>query len=149
MKKPARKAARKKRQLGSLRHPKKRAFLAALRHTGNVSEAARAARCDRDCYYLWRRDDEAFRVAAESAMEEASDRLEQEARRRAETGVLEPVFHGGKKVGSIRRYSDTLLIFLLKGARPEKFRDRMEHSGPGGGPLVAPTLSVTVKAPAP
>lgn len=144
-----RKGSPKKRRVRTFPHHKKRALLAALRRTGNVSAAARAARVDRNCFYNWRRDDEVFRAAADDAMEEAADRLESEARRRAETGVLEPVYHGGKRVGTIRRYSDTLLIFLLKGARPEKFRDRMEHSGPGGGPLVAPTLSVTVKAPSP
>jgi hypothetical protein len=32
-------------------------------------------------------------------------------------------------------YSDTLLIFLLKGIRPEKYRERFEHSGPEGGPI--------------
>lgn len=42
-------------------------------------------------------------------MEEAADVLEAEARRRATVGG-----------------SDVLLIFLLKGARPEKYRDRYE-----------------------
>lgn len=32
-------------------------------------------------------------------------------------------------------YSDTLLIFQLKGAKPEKYRERIEHSGPDGGPI--------------
>ncbi len=41
--------------------------------------------------------------------------------RRAVDGVDEPVYQGGKKVGSITRYSDTLLIFLLKANR-DKFR---------------------------
>ncbi len=45
------------------------------------------------------------------------------------TGVLRPVFQGGKHVGDIREYSDTLLQFLLKGERPEKFRERYEVSG--------------------
>jgi hypothetical protein len=36
-------------------------------------------------------------------------------------------------VGFIQEYSDTLLIFLLKGLRPEKYRERFEHSGPGKG----------------
>lgn len=34
-------------------------------------------------------------------------------------------------MGSVQRYSDTLLIFLLKAAKPEKYRDRYDirHSG--------------------
>ena len=61
--------------------------------------------------------------------------LEDEAIRRAKDGVREkPVYQGGKLVGHVQEYSDTLLIFLLKGARPEKYRDRVQQelSGPGG-----------------
>ena len=32
-------------------------------------------------------------------------------------------------------YSDTLLIFLLKGLRPQKYRERYEHTGANGGPI--------------
>ena len=46
--------------------------------------------------------------------------LEDEARRRAVDGVDEPVFQQGKQVGTIRKHSDTLLIFLLKGIRPQE-----------------------------
>jgi hypothetical protein len=49
-------------------------------------------------------------------------RLEDEAVRRAYEGVERPVFQGGKQVGVVREYSDTLLIFLLKALRPEKYR---------------------------
>jgi hypothetical protein len=36
---------------------------------------------------------------------------------------------------AVREYSDTLLIFLLKGMRPQKYRDqaRVEHTAPDGG----------------
>jgi hypothetical protein len=33
------------------------------------------------------------------------------------------VFQGGKQVGTVRKYSDTLLMFLLKGIRPQKWRE--------------------------
>jgi hypothetical protein len=41
------------------------------------------------------------------------------------------VFHQGQECGQIREYSDTLLIFMLKARRPEKFKERFaaEHSG--------------------
>ena len=63
-----------------------------------------------------------------------ADMLEDEAVRRAKDGVERPVYQGGKLVGHVQEYSDTLLIFLLKGARPEKYRDRVQRelSGPGG-----------------
>ena len=36
-----------------------------------------------------------------------------------------------QQVGTVREYSDTLLIFLLKGWKPEKYKDRREvfHRG--------------------
>lgn len=60
--------------------------------------------------------------------------LEREAFRRAHTGTLKPIYQGGEKVGSVREYSDTLMIFLLKGARPQKYREnhKVEVSGTVG-----------------
>jgi hypothetical protein len=60
------------------------------------------------------------------AHEHACDSLEVEARWRATDGVDEPVFYKGEVCGTVRRYSDTQLIFLLKGAMPEKYKDRVE-----------------------
>ena len=62
---------------------------------------------------------------------------EDEAVRRAHDGVDEPVFYQGKACGVVRKYSDTLLIFLLKGRRPEKYRDRPSHAVgvPDDGPV--------------
>ena len=57
-------------------------------------------------------------------MENAADLLEEEARRRAHDGVDEPVWFQGVQCGTVRKYSDTLLIFLLKGAKPDKYRER-------------------------
>lgn len=112
-------------------------FLAALAATGNVSGSARSAGVGRRTAYDRRAVDESFAAAWGEAMETACDTLEAEARRRAHDGVRKPVYQGGKKVGEIREYSDTLLIFLLKGRRREVFGDRVkqEHSGPDGGPL--------------
>ena len=52
---------------------------------------------------------------------EVYDELQGEAVRRAKEGWLEPVFHQGIQVGTRRRYSDRLLMFLLQALRPEKF----------------------------
>ena len=118
-------------------HPKKAAFLAALAEVGNITQAAEIAGLDRKTHYIWMKNDPDYPALYEEAMEQAADRLEQEARRRAVEGVEEPVFYQGKQVGTIRKYSDTLLIFLLKGARPEKYAERYDQriSGPGGGPV--------------
>lgn len=111
--------------------------MSALAETGNVTLAASAAGVNRATPYRWRQDDPDFARAWEDAMEAAADKLEQEAWRRAVEGVEEPVYRGGKLVGTVRKYSDTLLIFLLKGARPHKYQDRVvqQHVGAGGGPV--------------
>jgi hypothetical protein len=112
-------------------------FLAALRDCGNVRAATKAAQVDRSTPYKLRDADPAFAKAWDEAMHDAADVLEAEARRRAILGVDEPVFYQGVPVGSVKKYSDTLLIFLLKGARPHTYRERfgVEHSGPEGGPI--------------
>jgi hypothetical protein len=118
---PPNKTRRLKREAGTA--AKRRAVLAALAQNGNVTAACEAAKVNRSFYYDSLAD-ESFAAAAAEALDAAADRLEEEARRRAETGIDEPVFYQGKKCGSIRRYSDTLLIFLLKAARPNKYRER-------------------------
>ena len=75
-----------------------------------------------------------FAAEWEDAVESGTDLMEDEMRRRAVEGVDEPKFHDGQICGYARRYSDTLLIFMLKARRPEKFKDRAEvaHKGKGG-----------------
>jgi hypothetical protein len=78
-----------------------------------------------------------YQAEFEEAHKEACDRLEQEARRRAVEGVDEPVFYKGEHCGVVRKYSDTLLIFLLNGAMPHKYKSRFSGkvSGPSGPPV--------------
>jgi hypothetical protein len=118
-----------------LTHAGKRTMIATLAETGNISEACRLINIGRRTHYAWMQEDEEYRRAVDDAMETAADLLEKEARRRAVQGVDEPVFYKGDECGAVTRYSDTLLIFLLKGVRPEKFRDRYEMTGKDGQPL--------------
>lgn len=108
---------------------KRAAFLEAFELIGNVSDAAAAAGISRTTHYEWLNTDAAYAAAFADAREGAADRLEREAVRRARDGVAEPVFHKGEVVGHVQRYSDTLLIFLLKGLRPEKYRERFDVKG--------------------
>lgn len=110
-------------------------FINALREGGNIRAACAKAKINRTTAYRERKANGAFNDLWDAALEDAGDTLEAEAWRRAVKGVLEPVFYQGDEVGEVRRYSDTLLIFLLKGAKPEKYKDRGEVSGPGGGPI--------------
>lgn len=103
---------------------KKERFLEAYAEIGTITHAARAAGVDRHSHQYWLKTDpeyvEAFR-AAETAV---ADMLEKEAIRRASEGVTRAVYHKGEIVGYEQHYSDTLLIFLLKGHKPDKFKDR-------------------------
>ena len=117
----------------NISHPKKRAFLLAYERLGVITQAAQAAGIDRRTVTHWRHTDPDFAEAFEEAQQAVADMLEREAIRRAVEGWDEPVFQKGKHVGNVRKYSDTLLIFLMKGAQPEKYSDRLraeiEHSG--------------------
>lgn len=113
-----------------LKTVRQKAFLAALAACGVVGQALVAAKIPcRSTVQRWRKDDQDFADAYNQALETATDKLETEARRRAVNGVDEPVFYKGERVGAVRRYSDKLLEVLLKGNRPDKFKDRVEHSG--------------------
>lgn len=102
-------------------------FLQRLAETSNVSAACKKAKISRQQAYRTRDEDAEFEAAWEEALEIATEALELEARRRAEKGTLEPVFYQGVKSGTIRRYSDTLMIFLLKAHKPDKYRDNVRH----------------------
>lgn len=94
-------------------------FIESLMKGETVTGAAKAAKIDRKTAYNWRESDETFAAAWDDALEAGTERLEQEATRRA----LES--------------SDTLLIFLLKARRPKVYRDRVsaELTGAGGKDL--------------
>lgn len=109
------------------RTPKKRRdFLAALAETGNVLKSCKRAKVGRRTVYDWRETDPEFATLWDAAAELGTDALEDEAVRRATDGVTKPIYQLGKKVGAVREYSDTLLIFLLKGRRPKKYRDHIK-----------------------
>lgn len=122
---------------------KEEEFLGELRKGLTVSGAAKVIKVVRQTCYEHRANSPEFATAWDEAIEEGTDYLEDEARRRAAKGTLKPVFYKGEKCGTIREYSDTLLIFLLKARRPEKFSERIrqEHSGPDGGPIPVEDVS--------
>lgn len=98
-----------------------------LSATGNVSEAALRAGIERSTAYRLYQSTPDFAEAWDASLEVACDALELEARRRAFLGTQKPVFYKGQECGSIREYSDTLMVVLLKAHRPEKFRERTEN----------------------
>jgi len=86
------------------------AFLAVLRGSGNIRHSCEKAGIARSIAYKWRKEDKNFADKWNEAKEDAIEALEYEARTRAIKG------------------SDVLLMFLLKSLRPEKYRERYEHT---------------------
>jgi hypothetical protein len=117
----------------------RKCFIEALRQTGNVSEACRLSGnpgFTRRHAYRMKDKDPAFAAAWEEAEEIAIDALELEARRRAVEGVAKPLVSMGKpikgddgKIIEVREYSDHLMLSLLKGHRPEKYRENISFTG--------------------
>jgi hypothetical protein len=64
-----------------------------------------------------------YRAAFERAEDEATETLEKEAWLRATDGREEVVYFQGKPVGTARKPSDLLLIFLLKARKPDVYRE--------------------------
>lgn len=115
---------------------KQNAFLKAYARHGTVTHASRDAGVHVSYHYNWLEIDPEYPAKFKFAHQEAVEALELEARRRAIEGVEEPTgWYKGEPGGFVKRYSDTLLIFLLKGALPDKYKDRHEHTGKNGGPI--------------
>jgi hypothetical protein len=115
------------------------------RQYGIIAVTCRATKIVRSTIYTWLGEDPEFAAAKEEAEREAIEQLEGEARRRAFKGVTKPVFYQGTECGSIREYSDSLMMFILKAKKPE-YRDRVtnEITGPDGRP---PEIKVTFVTP--
>ena len=118
-------------------------FLKAFAEHATVSSGAAVVGIGRRTHYDWLEKDEAYAARFADADADVTEALEAEARRRAQVGVEEPVYYQGKVVGQTRRFSDLLLIFLLKARRPEVYRERVDHTHgkPGGGPVVVSWLT--------
>jgi hypothetical protein len=85
--------------------------------------ASEAAGVHRSSHFHWVKSDETYAEAFRQAEGMAGLVLEAEARRRAAEGINKPIYYQGQRVDAIKEYSDTLLIFLLKGALPHKYRE--------------------------
>lgn len=112
-------------------------FLEAYSRTGSVCAAAKIGDFHVAAHYDWLKSCPGYPERFQEAHQKAIEVLENEARRRAVDGVKEPVFYKGQVVGEISRYSDVLLMFLLKGVAPAKYREnsKVEISGTDGEPI--------------
>ncbi len=102
---------------------KRKVFLRILAQTGKVAEAARAVGFqDTSSLQTFRRNDEDFAEEWENALDSAKHVLEEAAIDRAVNGVLEPTYYKGEVVGYTPKYSDALMMFILRKLDPA-YRD--------------------------
>jgi hypothetical protein len=91
----------------------------------NVIRACTACAVSRNAFYdKMRAEPEKWKDEYEKAVDLGTDALIDEGRRRAHQGVRKAIYYNGEIVGFERVYSDSLLMFLVKGRRHE-YRDRM------------------------
>lgn len=132
-----------------LEQERRELFLRILRRTGRVTFSAVEAGYEdvHQLYYL-RRTNSDFAKRWEEAVNDAAEGWEDEAVRRAVIGVEEPVFWQGDEVARVTKYSDALLMFMLKGAKPAKYRENVKVDatvdGKSGIAVIPAILPVTV-----
>lgn len=103
----------------------KEQFLEAYCQGLSITASCKAAHIARSRLYEWLEHDEAFSVRYHQAKEAGDDALRDEIRRRAVEGWDEEVYQLGNYVGTVHKYSDTLLIFQAKARMPE-YRDKVD-----------------------
>ena len=108
-------------------------FIAVLAEGASVATSCRKARVSRRSVYRWRKEDDQFA----EAWQQGADLIEDEMLRRGKDGWEEPVFYRGVQCGTVRRYSDLLLIVSHKMRRPEAHRAYSDTTmrGPNNGPV--------------
>lgn len=104
-------------------------FLDGLRESGTVAGACELAGIARSTAYRRREKVPSFAALWDEVLEDVADDLEQEAIRRAKEGSV------------------ALLIFLLKGLKPDKYTERKQVSGPNGGPIETKVTGVQIYVP--
>lgn len=104
-------------------------FLVAVASGMSVRGAAQSANLALEVPHRWLKADPAFADRFRIAQDAGTDLIEEEAYRRAVTGVEKPVYRSGEVVGHIADYSDTMLMFLLKARRPELYGTGRAGSG--------------------
>jgi hypothetical protein len=122
------------------------AFLQAYSETCNVVAACRLCGIARRTHYAWLKKYPRYAEVFKESQRAAGDYLESEAVDRASKGWLEPVYYQGAVCGHVRRFSDGLLKFLLRGLKPDVYgTQRQEISAPRETPKQAKVEVVIVR----
>jgi hypothetical protein len=119
------------------------AFLKAFEESCCVRWAARAAQIAPRTHYRWLRRDASYAANFAESKCVAADLLESVAVERAVHGIAEPVFYQGVKCGTITRYSDGLLMQLLRAFKPERYNVQRQEVSARQLPPVQSNVQVT------
>ena len=98
-------------------------FLEALRSGWSIRHAAGLTTHAFQRWYELRAEDEEFAESWAQAVEQGTQRIEDEILRRGVEGWEEPVFQKGELVGHIRRHSDQMLQLLHRIRRPALYHE--------------------------
>lgn len=121
-------------------------FLELYADTGQLHLACEGAGVSPGAAKQYIKEHPEFAELCDELLEAFRDRLEDEARRRAVEGVEEPVYQQGALVGSKQRYSDALLIALLKRHRKREYSDQASLDlNVKGGVLVSPGAATSAE----
>lgn len=106
-------------------------FLESYAKSGNITLSANQTGIHQNTVRKRRELDAQFAIQMKEAQETAIEILEAAAWHRARDGVkrTKGIYFNGRRVGEeiVTEYSDTLLIFLLKANKPDKYRETITH----------------------
>ena len=108
------------------------AVVQAMAACGCIREACAKVGVSAEAVYELRRrpDAQSFRLAMDTALDGAADRVEDAVYGRAIHGVEMPHYYKGELVGTHRRYDERLALFILRYRKPYRYgkcRDRVEQ----------------------
>jgi hypothetical protein len=103
-------------------------FLQTYADSGFILQTCERVGIPRNTFSRWLEQDQKFASDFAIANEKVTEKYELAAGLRAVNGYDEPVFHQGKQVGTIKRYSDRLLELLLKSRNREKYAERINYN---------------------
>lgn len=126
----------------SITADRQREFVAALAATGVVLQAAAHIGASPEALYALRHKPgaEGFAAAWDEAAERGFTRVEDSAVQRAIQGETRLVVSAGKLLGYERRHNESLVMFLLRNRRPDRY------GGVGRSPKLPPLRSARMAA---
>jgi hypothetical protein len=105
------------------------ALIQTMAACGCIREACAKVGISPEAVYELRRrpDAQSFRLAMDTALDGAADKVEENAFGRAINGVEVPHYYKGELVGTHRRYDERLAMFILRYRKPWRYGKSVER----------------------